>query len=233
MRLQRATRKPWPEARRARTRTKLVEAAYRLMSKKGVEATSVQEITDLADVGGGTFYNYFTTKEEIAGQALDCLIHTLARRMGSALEQSGVTEPVETITFSVRGDLNEILTNRIWYWWIQRPDLLVERTRAGFRELGESHIRRALDAGRVTVPGKAVATAWSMVIWQMVAGAKDIVDGRAPADSAGLTAIAILQALGVSAAEAARLCAGAAPRFPEMALDFSFVAAESAAEADD
>jgi AcrR family transcriptional regulator len=42
-----------------------VAAAIRLFSERGIEAVTVDEIAAAADVGKGTIYNYFQTKEDI------------------------------------------------------------------------------------------------------------------------------------------------------------------------
>ena len=42
--------------RKARTRARLLEASEQLFIAKGLERVSIQDITDTADVGFGTFY---------------------------------------------------------------------------------------------------------------------------------------------------------------------------------
>jgi AcrR family transcriptional regulator len=51
--------------RRAEIRERLYQSALQLFIAKGVEATRVKEITESADVGKGTFFNYFPTKEHV------------------------------------------------------------------------------------------------------------------------------------------------------------------------
>lgn len=53
------------QRRAKRTRKKLKQAALDIFTEKSVDATTVQEITEKADVGKGTLYQYFTDKEEI------------------------------------------------------------------------------------------------------------------------------------------------------------------------
>lgn len=53
------------ERRRAETRDRIIRAALRLFSERGVTATTVEDITKSADVGKGTFFNYFPSKEHI------------------------------------------------------------------------------------------------------------------------------------------------------------------------
>jgi AcrR family transcriptional regulator len=53
------------ERRRAETRERIVRCALRLFSERGVTATTIEDITNAADIGKGTFFNYFPTKEHI------------------------------------------------------------------------------------------------------------------------------------------------------------------------
>ncbi len=51
--------------RRAETRERIFRAALRLFTERGFAATTVHDITEAADVGKGTFFNYFPTKEHL------------------------------------------------------------------------------------------------------------------------------------------------------------------------
>lgn len=53
------------ERRKEETRRQIFQAAMKLFEKKGIFATTVEEITKAADVGKGTFFNYFPSKEAI------------------------------------------------------------------------------------------------------------------------------------------------------------------------
>jgi len=53
------------ERRRAEIRERLFRAALRLFAERGFMETTVEDITEAADVGKGTFFNYFRTKEHV------------------------------------------------------------------------------------------------------------------------------------------------------------------------
>jgi AcrR family transcriptional regulator len=53
------------ERKKLETRQGLLEAALALFHEKGYEATTVEEITEQADVAKGTFFNYFPSKEAL------------------------------------------------------------------------------------------------------------------------------------------------------------------------
>jgi len=58
-----------PAGRRARrqaeTRARILRAALDLFAKQGFFSTTVEQITEAADVGKGTFFNYFPSKEHV------------------------------------------------------------------------------------------------------------------------------------------------------------------------
>lgn len=71
------------ERRSAETRERLYRAALRLFAERGFQETTVEDITESADVGKGTFFNYFKTKEHIlaafGGERIAAVEHALAQ----------------------------------------------------------------------------------------------------------------------------------------------------------
>lgn len=57
--------------RRLNTIKKLKSATLELLLEKGYDTVSIQDITDRADLGRGTFYIYFGSKEEIVWNILE------------------------------------------------------------------------------------------------------------------------------------------------------------------
>ncbi len=53
------------QRRSAEIRERLFRAALALFGKKGFAETTVEDITEAADVGKGTFFNYFPSKDHI------------------------------------------------------------------------------------------------------------------------------------------------------------------------
>src|SRR5690349_2438907 len=53
------------QRRSAEIRERLFRAALKLFAEKGIAETTVEDITNAADVGKGTFFNYFPSKEHI------------------------------------------------------------------------------------------------------------------------------------------------------------------------
>ena len=53
------------DRRKRRNRFALTEAANKVMTEKGIDAATMLEIAELADVGAGTVYNYFASEDEL------------------------------------------------------------------------------------------------------------------------------------------------------------------------
>lgn len=73
-------------ARGAATRRKLLRAAERLIGTEGYHGTSVSAITREAEVGHGTFYLYFESKEDIFRELVRHLSHELRSTIARAVE---------------------------------------------------------------------------------------------------------------------------------------------------
>lgn len=63
------------------SRKAILDAAVREFSTKGFKETSIADIMNAADLGIGTFYNYFQSKEEILMQLLGRMVGELDTKM--------------------------------------------------------------------------------------------------------------------------------------------------------
>jgi AcrR family transcriptional regulator len=55
------------QRRAAETRIRLFRCALQLIAERGFPNVTVEDITEAADVGKGTFFNYFETKDHVLG----------------------------------------------------------------------------------------------------------------------------------------------------------------------
>jgi AcrR family transcriptional regulator len=53
------------DRRRQRTRDTILAAAERVFRRKGIDTTTVNDVTEAADVAYGSFYNHFKSMEEV------------------------------------------------------------------------------------------------------------------------------------------------------------------------
>jgi AcrR family transcriptional regulator len=144
--------KPSPSTRhgrrRQRTRLRLVDAARRVIGRKGVEATSIIDITEEADLGFGTFYNYFDSKDAILAAATAAATEELGPALDRLNEQ--LSDPAETLSVSVRHCARMVERDPIWAWFVVRTTLYQEQMAAVHGQRLANDLRRGVEAGRFT-----------------------------------------------------------------------------------
>lgn len=215
-----------PEGRMAKkrrtTRARLLAAAYDVMSESGVDAAKLKDITEKADVGFGTVYNYFETKDELAGQVLDCVIDDLGRRNVIATQGLGKEDPALVMPVSIRLMLRAVIAAPMWQWWALRPDLLADRMREGFGPYGMRDMRAAAERGIFTLREEDIAPTWALAVWVMVGGIHDVVVRNRPPESETFVTETIMRMMGVSVETAHRISRTDLPPFPLPDIDWTF-----------
>jgi AcrR family transcriptional regulator len=98
------------DRKRAQTRSRLVEAAAGVFADRGIEATTIADITEAADVGVGTFYNYFRTKEELT----EVVSSQMADLLGEALQAASASRE------DARESLAAII-HEVFAWFAREP----------------------------------------------------------------------------------------------------------------
>src|ERR1700721_3046046 len=82
------------ERRRLETRERLYRSALELFAERGYLETTVEDITEAADVGKGTFFNYFPTKEHVLASFGDERITAIQNALAHARKTKGHVLPV-------------------------------------------------------------------------------------------------------------------------------------------
>jgi AcrR family transcriptional regulator len=88
------------ERRKAQTRAALIGAARSILTSRDPAGVSIQEITEAADVGFGSFYNHFPSKQEL----FDLAVVAAAAEHRALLDvaTAGLTDPAEALAVVVR-----------------------------------------------------------------------------------------------------------------------------------
>jgi AcrR family transcriptional regulator len=88
------------DRRKARTRQALIDAAVRLIAEGRGDRASIQEITEEADIGFGSFYNHFDSKEQLFATASE----EVPERWGRLIDRAtaGITDPAELFAAGTR-----------------------------------------------------------------------------------------------------------------------------------
>lgn len=74
------------------TRSKLLDAALIIFTEVGVDAATIEQITDKADIGKGTFYRHFSDKQQLLYALIDEALEKLNVRIA---DDSGIDRSLE------------------------------------------------------------------------------------------------------------------------------------------
>jgi AcrR family transcriptional regulator len=134
-------------ARRKReTHARLLAAALRLMAEKGMEGVAINEITEAADVGFGSFYNHFESKEAIYAAVVDWVFEDFADWLDRLV--AGISDPAEIISISVRHTLLRAQSEPLWGQFLIREGLSMRATKRGLGQRLLRDIRQGIAARR-------------------------------------------------------------------------------------
>jgi len=88
------------DRRKARTRGALIAAAREMLASRDPAEVSIQEITDAADVGFGSFYNHFASKAELFDAALAQAMEELGQLLDDVTRD--IDDPAQVFATAVR-----------------------------------------------------------------------------------------------------------------------------------
>jgi AcrR family transcriptional regulator len=144
-----AEREPRGARRRRETRSRLLVAALKLMAEKGMEGVAINEITETADVGFGSFYNHFESKEAIYAALLDWVFEDFADAMERVLGE--ISDPAEVIAVSVRYTMMRALREPVWGQFLVREGFSARSVDHGLGRRLLRDIRKGIGAKRLNV----------------------------------------------------------------------------------
>jgi AcrR family transcriptional regulator len=139
------------ERRRLKTRQTLLSAADRVFRSKGVDATTVNEITEEADVAYGSFYNHFKSIDEIVSALAADAIQRVADRTGEILSKAQEVELLPCV--GARVVIRTLANDPAIRWLLGRPYILVDEFRKIARPFMIAAERDAVRSGRLKPAG--------------------------------------------------------------------------------
>jgi AcrR family transcriptional regulator len=185
--------------RRAQTRAKLVESARALFARQGVEKTRINEITDEADVGFGSFYNHFDSKDAIVETVLAETVAAQGAEIAAITAQ--LDDPAEVIAAAHRCFVRLARTDPEWAWLLVRLDVSHNVVLRALGPFARSDLRRGIRAGRLQVGNERIAL--HAASGALLAVMRAVLDGHAPKHADIFHAEGILRLFGLTAADAA------------------------------
>ena len=206
-------RSPRTARRKRETHEKLLSAAFRLFGERGVDAVAINEITEAADVGFGSFYNHFTSKEAIYGAVVDQVFGAF----GDSLEAltRHIEDPAEVVATCVRHTILRAQAEPVWGGFLLREGFKPASMTRGLGLHLLRDVRRGayskrfhvhdVEAATLMVGGTVMAVVAAEVALATDGAAIAKVAGRRTKDLANRAAVMLLEALGLDRGEAQRI----------------------------
>lgn len=144
------------ERRKIETRDRLMVAARLLVARQGVDATRINEITEQADVGFGSFYNYFESKDAIVA----AVVETLAAELGEVIANSTaqLDDAAQVMAVAHRTVMMHAAADPTLGWLLIRLELSHDVVTTALGPYALRDLQRGIEAGRFVVhdPGAAL-----------------------------------------------------------------------------
>ncbi|PAJ78346.1 TetR/AcrR family transcriptional regulator [Burkholderia ubonensis] len=128
---------------------RLLRAAFSLMAEKGRDNVAISEITEAADVGFGSFYYHFESKDGIFAALTEWVFDDFA----DGLERlaSGLSDPAEVVSVCVRHTLMRARRERLWGQFLMREGFSVRALDHGLGQRLRRDSERGIAARRFVV----------------------------------------------------------------------------------
>lgn len=190
-------------ARRARMRARLIEAAFVVFSRHGVEATVIGKVIRAAGVSRGTFYNYFRTNEEL----FEAVAHEVSNELLRLVDPIALREEdaAGRLATGIRLVMRLARAQPILARFLVRGGLLSVRVGGLATEAIRRDVALGVAAGRFTVTEPALAL--DLVLGPVLLGFYTLLEEPVSDDHDARLAAAVLRALGVPSTAARRLSA--------------------------
>ncbi len=209
----RAGTTPGPDRRsrrKAETRTKLVHAARSVFARQGMEVTTINQITEEADVGFGSFYNHFEGKDDIVAAVLEQVI----AEAGAAIDHAtaDIDDPAEVVAIAHRSLIAWATNDRELAWLLVRLNASHDAILTTLGSYAARDLKRGIDAGRFSVDDRNIALIAAG--GALIAVIRAVLEGRASEHADEHHAAAVLRIFGVPIEEASRLASRPLPALP-------------------
>lgn len=194
---------PRIDKRRVRTRAALVTAAQALMSE-GRTGASIQEITDRAGVGFGSFYNHFETKEALFAAAVEDALKAWELLREELVEPYEDPAEIFAVSFRMTGRIQREMPAMVRVLLNEGVSILLHDD--GLRPAAIADITAAVEAGRFDIENVELGL---VAAGGALLGLLQLLDSDPDADAGALAdamTVRVLRAFGMSKDEAEEIC---------------------------
>lgn len=186
-------------AKRERTRKKILEAAFGLIGNEKGLTVRIEEICAAARVSRGTFYNYFTSLEQLFEVLAIELSHDLNRALVARFENEPRTH-AEGSNFAIQHYLDYARRDPVWAWAMVHLSAFGPSFGAEAWEACYHSIAKGIEAGEFDVPNATVGR--DLMTGTVLATVRTMLRSGGSESQPRVVAHRVLRALGVPDARA-------------------------------
>lgn len=200
------------ERKAEQTRRRILEAAQKQMAQGGPESITIQAVTEGADIGQGTFYNYFKSRDELIDSVIVDVVENLGRRLDKLT--AGMPDAAEIYSFSLRHLMHTAVSDPVWGWFMVRLGIAQEGLLNALGPRASRDLQIGVDSGRFKINDVALASA--MTFGSLLAVMHNYLDGDKTEDPSDAYAESLLRMVGISPEEAHEIAQRPLPPLPEL-----------------
>ncbi|MBL4680612.1 MAG: TetR/AcrR family transcriptional regulator [Pseudomonadales bacterium] len=181
------------DLKREKTRSTLVLAAKQLVFEREYQKISIQDITDKAQLGLGTFYNYFETKNDVYKAVLEELKAKFNQELDGI--RAPLVDPATIISVTTQYCLREAQDNREWHEFLAFSGLKGEYILRQDEKQCRNDIEKGASSGRFKVQDVDFTT--QLIIGMLNHVTREIAEKRLKRSAMAETTRHILRMLGI------------------------------------
>ena len=189
------------ERKKQETRARIISEAERLMRSRPVDEITIQDITDAADVGHGSFYLHFKSKYEV----LIPIVQRTADEWDQLIQErfDGDEDPAVVVASSTRYMGRVITADPLWHWMLKHAGMPVEEFRDAIGRFAARDLGKGLLSGRFKLPELSLGSGF--LLGAYVNGLLTSFEAEDPHKAIDQLAELLLRVLGIDIEEAERI----------------------------
>ncbi|WEK02327.1 MAG: TetR/AcrR family transcriptional regulator [Candidatus Sphingomonas phytovorans] len=141
--------------KRAKTRTRILAAAFALFEERGIDGTTIDDVRYAAHLSRGSIYNYFPTFDAMLREMAQHMVIQLNKEQSASFD--GLTSPIERICCNIRYSIRRISSDRVGAEILLRVLPLIGPPTPDMRQHALRNITAAQAEGLVNVPSLQIA----------------------------------------------------------------------------
>lgn len=196
-----ARRREIGQERRERTRRRLLAAAARVVAERGENKATIDDFIQAAEVARGTFYNYYTTRDELIAD----LWMQVGRNPMQEIQRAGATlaDPAERLCATIRMVLRRAAEDPTWGWLVYALSADRESVNDDLLTFPGPDLLVGRQTGRLAFDD--LSTAKDLLVGSVRAALRGQMSEGRPATHAGDLCVMLMRALGLEEQEARHL----------------------------